>query len=201
MKSFDQTEPLSETELDRLNEFLKSYVGGKAMNIEEVDGFFSALIAGPEIVMPSEYLRELFGSETSETHAFSTLAEANEILGLLMRHWNSIAGTLSRGDAYLPLLLKDENGLERGNEWARGFVRGTSLRYESKAMLTKKLVARAEKSMKPPARTMQKPIQFQVNSDCATCAAVERRLPTPSRRRSKAKLVPNQIDKPVKCVS
>jgi uncharacterized protein len=116
MRSFDQTEPLTETELDHLNEFLKSYKGGKAMNIEEVDGFFSALIAGPEVVMPSEYLPELFGSETPETHAFSTLAEANEVLGLLMRHWNSIARTLSRDEVYLPLLLKDENGLERGND-------------------------------------------------------------------------------------
>jgi len=52
-----------------------------------------------------------------------------------MRHWNSIAGALSRGDAYLPLLLKDEKGLERGNEWARGFVRGTSLRYDGWAEL------------------------------------------------------------------
>lgn len=34
------------------------------MNIEEVDGFFSALMAGPEIVAPSEYMPELFGSET-----------------------------------------------------------------------------------------------------------------------------------------
>src|ERR1017187_3826304 len=96
MRAFAENEPLTETELGRLDEFLKSYKGGKAMKIEEVDGFFSALIAGPEIVAPSEYMPELFGSETPETRAFSTLAEANEILGLLMRHWNDIAGTLSK---------------------------------------------------------------------------------------------------------
>src|SRR5450755_4266452 len=116
MRNFDQSEPLTETELERLNEFLKSYKGGNAMNIEEMDGFFSALIAGPEVVMPGEYLPELFGSETPDTHAFSSLAEANEILGLLMRHWNSIAGTLSKDEVYLPPLLKDDNGLERGND-------------------------------------------------------------------------------------
>jgi len=33
------------------------------MNLEELDGFFAALIAGPETVMPSEYNRELFGGE------------------------------------------------------------------------------------------------------------------------------------------
>ena len=135
MTIFAQNEPLTEPELDRLDEFLKGYEGGKAMNIEEVDGFFSALIAGPEIVMPSEFLPEVFGSETPETHAFSTLAEANEILGLLMRHWNDIAGTLSKGEVYLPLLLEDENGVTHGNDWARGFIRGTRLRQDGWAEL------------------------------------------------------------------
>jgi hypothetical protein len=43
--------------------------------------------------------------------------------------------TLSRGEVYLPLLLKDENGLEHGNDWARGFVRGTRLRFDGWAEL------------------------------------------------------------------
>lgn len=130
MSIFSQNEPLSKPELERLDKFLKNYKGGKAMNVEEVDGFFSALVAGPEIVMPSEYLPELFGSETSETHAFRTIAKADEILGLLMRHWNDIAGTLWKGAVYLPLLLEDEHGLSRGNDWARGFIRGTRLRQD-----------------------------------------------------------------------
>ena len=48
MKTFTQNEPLTDAELDRLGEFLKSCKGGKAMNIEALDGFFAALIAGPE---------------------------------------------------------------------------------------------------------------------------------------------------------
>jgi uncharacterized protein len=135
MTIFAQNEPLTEAELNHLEQFLKSYQGGKAMNVEELDGFFAALIAGAEVVMPSEYLPELFGSETPETHAFSTLAEANEILGLLMRHWNTIAGTLAKGEVYLPLLLEDENGMAHGNDWARGFIRGTRLRHDGWAEL------------------------------------------------------------------
>lgn len=135
MTVFAQNEPLTDADLDRLDEFLKSYKGGKAMNIEEVDGFFSALIAGPTIVMPSEYMPELFGSKTPETRAFGTLREANEILGLLMRHWNTIARTLSKGEVYLPLLLEDENGVAQGNNWARGFIRGTRMRQDGWADL------------------------------------------------------------------
>lgn len=56
------------------------------MNVEQLDGFFAALIAGPEIVMPSEYNREVFGGEMSDACEFGGLAESNEILGLMMRH-------------------------------------------------------------------------------------------------------------------
>lgn len=31
------------------------------MNVEELDGFFAALVAGPELVMPSEWLPSPFG--------------------------------------------------------------------------------------------------------------------------------------------
>src|SRR5438093_2033536 len=119
MRIFAQNEPLTETELDRLDEFLKSCKGGKAMSIEELDGFFDALIAGSEVVMPREYLPEVFGGEMSDTCEFASLDKANEILALLMRHWNDIAHTLGKDEVHVPLLLEDEKGVARGNDWAR----------------------------------------------------------------------------------
>ena len=134
VKPFAQPEPLTETELDRLGEFLKSCKAGKAMNIEQLDGFFSALIAGPDPVMPSEYNREVFGGEMGETCEFKNIEEANEILGLLMRHWNTIAATLYKDEVYVPL-LQDENGVAHGNDWARGFMRGMQIRHDGWAQL------------------------------------------------------------------
>jgi len=130
MRIFAQNEPLTETELDGLEEFLKSCKGGKAMNIEVVDGLFAALIAGPEVVMPSEYLPEVFSGEMSDTCEFDSLDEANDTLALLMRHWNDIAHTLGKDEVYVPLLLEDQNGVTRGNDWARGFIRGVDLRHD-----------------------------------------------------------------------
>jgi uncharacterized protein len=135
MRPFPNNDPLTDAELDHLERFLKNCNGGMAMNIEELDGFLAALIAGPETVAPSEYMTEVFGSNTSESHQFESLEEANEILGLLMRHWNDIAGTLSRGEVHLPLILEDENGMGLGNDWARGFIRGTRLRRDGWAEL------------------------------------------------------------------
>ena len=48
--------PLSDSELDQLADFLESLPSPEAMNIERLDGFFCALVVGPELVMPGEYL-------------------------------------------------------------------------------------------------------------------------------------------------
>jgi len=47
----------------------------------------------------------------SDACEFSCLEEANEILGLMMRHWNTIAGTLFKDEVYIPLLLEGEDGV------------------------------------------------------------------------------------------
>jgi uncharacterized protein len=135
MNPFEQNEPLTDAELDRLGDFLEGCKGGVAMNVEELDGFFAALIAGPETVMPSEYYPEVFGGEMSDACEFGSLEEANEILGLLMRHWNTIAGELVKGEVYVPLLLEDEVGTAHGNDWARGFMRGMDMRHNGWAEL------------------------------------------------------------------
>ncbi|AMV00978.1 MULTISPECIES: YecA family protein [Xanthomonas] len=121
---------LSDAELDRLGDFLEG-IGASAMNLEMLDGFFAALICGPETVLPSEYLPQVLG----EGHCFDSNDQAAEIFGLVMRHWNTIASellrTLEKDDVYLPVLLEDADGVVHGNDWARGFMRGIQLRPNS----------------------------------------------------------------------
>ena len=135
MDAFSLERTLTEAELDRLAAFLRKSKSPHAMNIEEVDGFFAALIAGPEVVQPSEYLPEVFGGEMSDTCNFAGLEEANDILALITRHWNGIAATLHKGDVYLPLLLEDDNGVCLGTDWSRGFMRGVEMRHAAWAEL------------------------------------------------------------------
>ncbi|CDI03447.1 MAG: UPF0149 family protein [Candidatus Competibacter denitrificans] len=123
-------QPLSDHELNQLGDFLEG-IGSCAMNLEMLDGFFAALICGPDPVPPSECLPEILG----EDYAFDNLDQADEILGLILRHWNTIASalshTLKKDDVYLPLLLEDEQGVVYGNDWADGFLQGVQLRSES----------------------------------------------------------------------
>jgi uncharacterized protein len=131
MRTFTDNEPLTDAELDRLGDFLEGCKRGKAMNVEQLDGFFAALIAGPQTVMPSEYNPEVFG----EMPEFSSLEQAKDILGLLTRHWNTIAATLLKGEPHVPLLLEDADGVAHGNDWARGFMRGMRMRHDGWAEL------------------------------------------------------------------
>jgi uncharacterized protein len=118
---------LTDEELDRLSEFLDA-ASPFAMNIEMLDGYFAALICGPQMVMPSEYLPEIWGEE----FAIESQEQANEIMSLLVRHWNTIVTVLTTSldepEVYLPVLLQDEDGVATGNDWAHGFMHGVAMR-------------------------------------------------------------------------
>jgi uncharacterized protein len=123
-------EPLTDHEFDRLTDFLDSVADNAAMTIEEMDGFFCALIVGPDAVMPSEYLPILLGGEPGNTGAFRSLEEANEMLPLLMRYWNSIVASLQRLGVYEPLFDDADSRGVVGRLWARGFMQGVDLRRD-----------------------------------------------------------------------
>jgi len=121
-------EPLTETELERLGTFLRALKNPDRLTLEGLDGFFCALIAGPDTVMPSEYLPVVWGGEMADEDAFESEAEATEVLELMMRHWNAIVDEFETEHVYLPLLdAPDEKGVS-GRAWARGFMRGVALR-------------------------------------------------------------------------
>jgi uncharacterized protein len=102
MEQLNPYGPLNDDQLDRLSDILTSF-GGSALNIEEVDGLFTALICGPDVVLPSEYLPTVWGAD----YQFADFKDAQEVMDLLMCHWNTIAnvlqGTLEKDDVYLPI--------------------------------------------------------------------------------------------------
>ena len=125
-----KSQPLSDAELDRLSDILKRFGDKRAMNLEQMDGFLSALICSPDLVPPKEYLPVIWGDDMVLEDEFSAKSILEDFLSLIMRHWNSIIDTLNSGEVYLPLLLKDENGDWHGNDWANGFLRGMEMRRE-----------------------------------------------------------------------
>jgi uncharacterized protein len=123
--------PLNDDEIEHLDDFLYGLNYGKAMTLEEMDGFFCALICGSEVVPPSEYLLHVWGGGLVQGRGFKTIEEAQYIMTLLTRHWNHIAETLLRGEVYIPMVFDGEDGIAMGNEWAVGFEEGIHLRRDS----------------------------------------------------------------------
>jgi uncharacterized protein len=124
-------QPLTDAEFDRLVEVLQRCGGKHAMNIEMLDGFLAALVCGSETVLPSEYLPKIWGGDQTNVPAFDSQSVVREFLSLIMRHWNAICHNLQSDDEFLPVLLNDESGVARANDWATGFMRGVDMRRDS----------------------------------------------------------------------
>jgi uncharacterized protein len=124
-------DPLTRAELGQLRAFLRGLRNPERLTLEGLDGLFCALIAGPDLVMPSEYLQVVLGTDLAPEDAFETKAHADEMLGLMMRHWNAIVNEYETETVYLPLFdPPDERGVP-GRRWAKGFMRGVALRPRS----------------------------------------------------------------------
>ena len=126
-------QPLTDAEFERLGGVLRRFE--RPMNLEQLDGFLAALICGPEIVRPSEYLPVICGRDMVFEDSLGGQPTLQDFLSLIMRHWNVIADTLHSGDVFLPLLLEDDGGVTHANDWAKGFLRGMELHKEQWAAL------------------------------------------------------------------
>lgn len=116
--------PLSEAELDQLSDFLEGLGNPEALSLEGMDGLFSALVAGPQTVLPSEYLPVIWGGDLLDEDAFPSIEAANATLSLILRHWNSIITELETDAIHLPVIMEVPTGEVPGREWARGFMLG-----------------------------------------------------------------------------
>jgi uncharacterized protein len=125
-----EPQPLSDDELQLLDDLLQQ-ADPESMTVEMVDGFFAALISGPDPVLPDEYLPEIWG----DAPAFENEEVAEDAIQLLMRHWNTIASellrTLREDHVYEPVLFEDDEGIAHGNDWAHGFMTGVEMRLEN----------------------------------------------------------------------
>jgi uncharacterized protein len=126
------TQALSDDEIDALDVFLMSEeMPENCMDISTLDGFFAAIVLNPKLIMPNEYLPWIWDMEEGEEGpAFESLEQANYILQLLMRYYNSVLESVSNDD-FAPLFytLEQEDGSEffDAEGWCEGFMCGVLL--------------------------------------------------------------------------
>jgi uncharacterized protein len=129
--------PLSETEYDKLESILNQFQKENVMNLEGVDGLFTALICSPEMTQPNIYLRAIWGDKgIPANEALQNDQDTQDFMFLLMRHWNTVARKLDNDEVFLPVLLEDSDGNAKGNDWAKGFVKGMQIHQKDWAELS-----------------------------------------------------------------
>lgn len=129
--------PLSDEELDELDDFLASDAcSDETMLLDTLDGYLTAIVSGPVLIKPSEWLPRVWGPTARDEPAFDTHAQAERIIVLIMRHMNGIIWRLQVDpDLFEPILsISSYPGGGReyqdGEMWANGYMMGLQLRRE-----------------------------------------------------------------------
>lgn len=126
--------PLKDAQLDRLASYLDQHaVPNDGMSLEMLDGYFHAIVIGPDTILPSEWLPYVWGEgDPGHEHTWASQEVFTEIFSLMTQHMNSIAAPLRSGvGEWVPLI--DEYQLKGkvvsyGQDWALGFLHGVELR-------------------------------------------------------------------------
>jgi len=126
----------TETDLDELDEFLLSdKTPDECMDISSLDGFLTCLAIGPETVMPSKWLPEIWGESSSDEMVWDSMEETNHIMGLILSYFNSIVQVFTTNPkSFEPLFYTKKIGdqeIDIIDEWCYGFMQGVGLTFDS----------------------------------------------------------------------
>jgi uncharacterized protein len=99
------------------------------MNLEALDGFFSALAVGPEPIPPAEYLPQIWGDAApGGKPAYDSPAQQAFVETLLERYRDTIARRVAANAAFEPFLFEDDRGDDAAADWGSAFMLAVSLR-------------------------------------------------------------------------
>jgi uncharacterized protein len=126
-------DPLSDQEIVELDEFLMSdATPEESMDIVTLDGFLTALVIGPGLVPPSVWLKAIWGGEGEPS--FESSAQAQRVISLIMRRFNTISGMFEEPPEFAPILWEreaDGTTYRIADDWCWGLLAGVSLAPEA----------------------------------------------------------------------
>jgi len=122
-------EPLSDEELDELDHFMLHEVDcDEGMTLDMLDGYLHAIAIGPKTLMPRQWMPAIWGDGDSMMPPVESIEKLNQILGLIMRMFNSIIAGLEEDppEIYPQWCTQEYRGREYDDAegWAYGFTQG-----------------------------------------------------------------------------
>ncbi|WP_312314788.1 YecA family protein [Atlantibacter sp.] len=123
--------PLNEKELEWLDGIFAKYASDRAVvDVSELDGMLTALLSGPSMPEPSEWLVAVWGGADS-VPKWHDAREMECFMNLVFQHMEDISDRLSAyPDQYEPLFgAQDVEGEEYMvvEDWCYGYLRGVAL--------------------------------------------------------------------------
>jgi uncharacterized protein len=131
-KNAEQFLPLSQEEMDELDDFLMSdATSDETMMLDALDGYLTAVVSGPITLKLSEWLPGIWGPSEQDRPTFKTKIQAQRIHELIIRHMNSIIWSLHDDpDAYEPIFgarIYESQEYIDAEMWAYGYMLGVEL--------------------------------------------------------------------------
>lgn len=124
--------PLTEDELQELDQFLLYEVQcDDSMTSDTLDGYLHAIAIGPTTLMPQQWMPGIWGEGQSMMPPVKSIEQLNRIMGLIMRHFNSIIASVEQEphEIYPIWCTSEFKGKEYDDAegWAYGFTEGMKL--------------------------------------------------------------------------
>ncbi|MFX1670961.1 UPF0149 family protein [Paraburkholderia sp. A2WS-5] len=130
-------DPLTDEELDFLERFLSgNAVCSDAMDAVMLHGFLTAVISGPNVILPGAILPWIWDARhATRQPGFLSAGRARKVTGLIFQYWNDINDTLNQcPDLFeLPLHTRVYKGEEVPvlDEWCEGYCKGIDIDREA----------------------------------------------------------------------
>lgn len=119
--------PLNPQELSDLEAWLSSpQFKGKAMRLDQLQGFLCAIISGPEPIPPSAWVMEVLGGR----HKYESLEQGEKFVGLLMQFYNDVATMLEEQRPELIIKPSGKDDRLDYQTWCEGYITGWGLSTE-----------------------------------------------------------------------
>jgi uncharacterized protein len=133
MPSAPLSKPLSDAEISSLQEWLLALPEEReALDVMMLDGYLTGVLLQPELVLPSAWLPLVFDAQGRELDFPGDHADAERVVGLIMRRYNEIAAYIMAREPFDPIVfeLEGEDGKPLEGKaaipalsfWAAGFL-------------------------------------------------------------------------------
>lgn len=126
--------PLSDEELNALDDLLQALPSNEAMNIECMDGYLTALLVGPidlSALPTGTWLPAVWGGDGEGLSPFKSNKQRKRVTMLVLRHLQSIAIQLrDKGEAWEPIFSVaevEDKDLVDAEVWCIGFLQAVAL--------------------------------------------------------------------------